>query len=199
MFPQSSEALLPPNKSCLLGDTICRAPSVTGCCARRLNSDPSACTKRTCCRAGNVGRIQLASPGLHQQGQSTLQTPRESTGLEAGAANTKAPWWLAPLPTITPRQAWTQKHVPCAAQGVLSVIPISPAFRFGLLETAGGGLVLEDAPYSWGKLAPGQQYSPSVLLMGKGAHPRAAGWDVLALSPPPPCFARWSDLCSDRL
>lgn len=129
----------------------------------------------------------------------TPQTPRESPGLEAGAANTKAPWRLATLPTITPRQAWTQKHVPCAAQGVLSVIPISPAFRFGLLETAGGGLVLEDAPYSWGKLAPGQQYSPSVLLMGKGAHPRAAGWDVLALSPPPPCFARWSDLCSDRL
>lgn len=118
----------------------------------------------------------------------TLQTPGESLGLEAGAANTKASWWLAPLPTLTPRQAWTQKHVPYAAQGVLSVIPISPAFRFGLLEAAGGGLVLEDAPYSWGKLAPGQQHSPGVPPMGKGAHPQVAGWDALALSPPPPAL-----------
>lgn len=68
------------------------------------------------------------------------------------------------------------------------MIPISPAFRFGLLEAAGGGLVLEDAPYSWGKLAPGQQHSPGVPPMGKGAHPQVAGWDALALSPPPPAL-----------
>lgn len=93
-FPQSSEGRLPPNKSCLLGDTICPVPSVTGCCARRLNSDPSACTKRTCCRAGRVGRIQLASPGLHQQGQAHHRPPGSPQGWRLGLPTQKLPGGL---------------------------------------------------------------------------------------------------------
>lgn len=105
-------------------------------------------TQQTRSQAGNMGRLHLTPPGLHRKGRYATAGRGVS-----GAVGVKDPERLVPLLTPAPWWARSHRHVPCGRSPLCVRIrlPISPAFRFGSLEAAGRGWVLEDAPYDRGK------------------------------------------------